>query len=45
VEKSPEAIKNIYNSFKRKQQTTEYLRMQPLLFEDTHSTGVEETDV
>ncbi len=30
VNKTPEAINNIFNSFKRKQQTTEYLRMAPL---------------
>ena len=30
VNKTPEAVDNIFNSFKRKQQTTEYLRMAPL---------------
>jgi NAD+ synthase len=42
VEKKPEAVKNIYNSFKRKQQTTEYLRMQPLLYDEKHSAGFDE---
>ena len=33
VNKTPEAVNNIFNSFKRKQQTTDYLRMSPVLYD------------
>jgi len=33
VHKTPEAVNNIFNSFKRKQQTTDYLRMSPVLYD------------
>lgn len=32
VKKTPEVVKNIYNSFRRKQQTTEYLRMYTIMY-------------
>ena len=33
VNKTPEAVNNIFNSFKRKQQTTDYLRMSPVVYD------------
>ena len=32
VNKTPEAVRNIFNSFRRKQQTTDYLRKQPIMY-------------
>jgi NAD+ synthase len=32
VNKTPEAVSNIFNSFKRKQQTTDYLRRPPIMY-------------
>lgn len=32
VNKSPEAVANIFKSFKRKQQTTDYLRLEPIKY-------------
>ena len=33
VNKTPEAVRNIFNSFKRKQQTTDYLRRPPIMYD------------
>jgi NAD+ synthase len=33
VNKTPEAVRNIFNSFKRKQQTTDYLRNPPIMYD------------
>jgi NAD+ synthase len=33
VNKTPEAVRNIFNSFRRKQQTTDYLRKQPIMYD------------
>jgi len=35
INKTPEAVRNIFNSFKRKQQTTDYLRKQPIIYNGT----------
>jgi len=37
VEKSPEAIANIFKSFKRKQKTTDYLRLEPIKYNGIQS--------
>lgn len=40
VDKTPEAVKNIFNSFRRKQQTTAYLRMAPVMYDSSAAFGV-----
>jgi len=37
VNKTPEAVENIFRSFRRKQQTSDYLRKQPIMYDTTSS--------
>lgn len=37
IGKSPEAVKNIFTSFHRKQRTTDYLRMSPIVYNDLNN--------